>query len=131
MARFWSIRQRLNQRRTIRFRLPIATPTTVRSGSWGSIAATKKTSVSRLTAVVASSPEISRATRAVLDDPADDVAGEPVLEEADGKPEDVLEEPHRLGERQADLQPRQIDLLEARPRPAGPGPSAPWRSAAA
>ena len=47
------------------------------------------------------------------DDPAHDVAGESILEEGDGKPEHMLEELHRLGERQANLQPGEVNLLEA------------------
>ena len=47
------------------------------------------------------------------DDPAHDVAGEPVLKESHGQPEHMLEELDRLGERQPNLQPREVNLLEA------------------
>ena len=46
------------------------------------------------------------------DHPADDVAGETMLEEVDRKLKHVLQEPHGFGEGQADLQAGEVNLLK-------------------
>ncbi len=62
--------------------------------------------------MVASSPEISPATRAVLVARLTMIAGPPMLKKRHRQPQDVPEESDRLDQRQPDLQPREIDLLQ-------------------
>ena len=63
--------------------------------------------------------------------PADDVAGESMLKKGHRQPQDVPQESERLDERQPDLQPGQVDLLETGRGQPHHAPSPPWPAAAA
>ncbi len=113
MARLRSTRNRLTIRSATRLNPLIATPITVKAGSYGSITADvdhqRQQADGGGRQLAGDQPGDPRR----LPGAGDDVAGESPLEEDHRQLQGVPEESQALGQRQPDLQPGEVDLLQA------------------